>query len=82
MTNEEKILQMLSDMNDRMTSMDEQMTGMNQRLTHVENEAVKINLALENNVMKELNLLADGYTMMHDKQVEMDIKYGSGNKRA
>jgi uncharacterized coiled-coil protein SlyX len=90
MTNEEKILQMLSEMNDRITNIDErvtsmdehmadmseQMTNMDVRLTHVESEVVKINITIENDIMKRLNLLTDGYILTHEKQYEMESKFG------
>ena len=47
MTNEEKILQMLLEMNER--------------LSHMELEVVKTNLNIENDITKRLDSLTDGY---------------------
>ena len=61
MTNEEKILQMLSDMRER--------------LTNIEQEVVKTNLKIENDITKRLDLLTDGYVLTQEKQYELERRF-------
>ena len=68
MTNEENILQLLSEMNTTLVSLDE-------RMIHVEQEVVKTNLTMEHEITKRLNSLSDGYILTHEKQYEMERKF-------
>jgi chromosome segregation ATPase len=103
MTNEEKILQILSEMNGRLAHVEQEAVTTNDRLAHVEQrltnveqeaantnekltrveytltnvkqEVAKTNLKIENDVMKRLNLLTDGYMLSHEKQYELERKF-------
>ncbi len=89
MTNEEKILKVLSEVterltnieqaavttNERLTDIEHEVIKTSERLTDIEHEVVKTNLKIENDITKRLDSLTDGYILTHEKQYELERKF-------
>jgi hypothetical protein len=66
MNNEEKILQLLEQMNGRLD-------GMESRLDRLETEVVKTNLTIENEIRPQIKLLAEGQQSILEKLTPSEV---------
>jgi hypothetical protein len=77
MTNEELILQMLTEMQQSITDLDNNLSGRitdldNKLSQRIEDNTALINLNIENDVTKRIELLFDGYKLTNEKQRDSD----------
>ncbi len=77
MTNEELILQMLTDIKLSFTELDDKLSGrisnLDDKLSQrIEDNTGLINLKIENDVTKRIELLFDGYKLTNEKLRETD----------
>lgn len=78
MSNEEKILELLGKMNERMEVMEGKITGMEKRITNIEtnmatkDETREIRILIEYDIMEKLNLLSEGHQMLENTKVPIE----------
>ena len=74
MSNEEKILELLTQMDGRLDRMDGRMGRMEADMSDMKNRVAHIELTLENEVTPALDALAEGQDILHQKIKELATK--------
>lgn len=70
-----KVENRMAGVEDRMTEVEQRMTGVEDRMSEVEQRMTKTEIILENRVVPQLHLLAEGHTGLTEHLTRMDAAY-------